>query len=282
MKCKIIQDLLPLYCDKLTSQESNEEIEQHLQGCKECTETYEKMKTETAVIPADRNIEPLKKVKRHYRMRLIILISILALILLGLVAHNYLCLDTRLCDMDEVHYSIEKGAVYQGYFYLDENGERTLVSLPVNAEIVIDKAANAVYCDGEVIVSEDGTNTPVPANGKIMPYGYLEFYLNVDSWTGMYTIESDFYYDRNYGYGSNPEEGDNTVQDSWMRLHPSLPSPITSAYAEISHFESDSVHSMAITTPMCVENTKLEIECRDGVIVIDLHELALEHGIIAE
>ena len=30
MKCSIIRDLLPLYCDKLTSEDSNEQIEKHL------------------------------------------------------------------------------------------------------------------------------------------------------------------------------------------------------------------------------------------------------------
>lgn len=282
MKCKIIQDLLPLYCDKLTSEESNEEIENHLQDCAECTEVYENMKNAPADISVDRNLQPLKKVKRHYRMRLIILIAILALILLGLAAHKYLCLETPLCDMEDVHYSIEKGVMYQGYFYLNENEEKDMVLLPVNAEVVIDEASDTVYCDGEVVLSEDDMHTPVPANGKLMPYGYLELYLNVDSWTGLYTIDEIIYYDENYGYDTDPEEGYSNVQDSWLRFHPSLPSPITSAYAEISHFESDSTHTIRFSTPVCVENTKLKIECRDGMIVIDLHELALEHGIIAE
>jgi GTP-binding protein len=43
MKCNIIRDLLPLYCDKLTSQDSNEEIEKHLHECEECNAVYESM-----------------------------------------------------------------------------------------------------------------------------------------------------------------------------------------------------------------------------------------------
>ncbi|MBQ8297772.1 MAG: zf-HC2 domain-containing protein [Ruminococcus sp.] len=72
MKCKIIQDLLPLYCDKLTSQESNEEIENHLQGCDECTEIYESMKQKEDIPKAeDKDIKPLKKVKKKSIIRII-------------------------------------------------------------------------------------------------------------------------------------------------------------------------------------------------------------------
>lgn len=36
MKCEIIRDLLPLYADGLTSEESNQLIEAHIQSCSEC------------------------------------------------------------------------------------------------------------------------------------------------------------------------------------------------------------------------------------------------------
>lgn len=34
--CKLVEDLMPLYADELTSHETNEWIEQHLAGCPEC------------------------------------------------------------------------------------------------------------------------------------------------------------------------------------------------------------------------------------------------------
>ena len=33
MKCEMIRDLLPLYIDGLTSEESNKEIDKHLKTC---------------------------------------------------------------------------------------------------------------------------------------------------------------------------------------------------------------------------------------------------------
>ena len=84
MKCKIIQDLLPLYCDKLTSPESNEEIERHLHNCEECTRIYENMCAEgESVIDSDKDIQPLKKVKRKNIIRIIISVLVSAVVLFG-------------------------------------------------------------------------------------------------------------------------------------------------------------------------------------------------------
>ena len=71
MKCEIIKDLLPLYCDKLTSEVSNEEIEAHLNGCSECSDIYKKMCTKDNADIPDTNVEPLKKVRRKNKLKII-------------------------------------------------------------------------------------------------------------------------------------------------------------------------------------------------------------------
>lgn len=70
MKCNIIRDLLPLYCDKLTSQDSNEEIEKHLHECEECNAVYESMnnKEDNIKVP-DKDVKPLKKAKKCFTLR---------------------------------------------------------------------------------------------------------------------------------------------------------------------------------------------------------------------
>lgn len=84
MKCQIIQDLLPMYCDKLTSPESNEEIEKHFRDCEECTRIYENMcHKEESVIDSDKDIQPLKKVKRKNIIRIIISVLVSAVVLFG-------------------------------------------------------------------------------------------------------------------------------------------------------------------------------------------------------
>lgn len=43
-ECKIVQDLLELYMEKLTSDATNEYIEEHLEECNKCKRKFDKMK----------------------------------------------------------------------------------------------------------------------------------------------------------------------------------------------------------------------------------------------
>ena len=63
MKCEVARDLLPLYIDKLTSEESNKEIEKHLKNCKECYQYYQEMMGEIGVL-AEIPKEEAEEVKR--------------------------------------------------------------------------------------------------------------------------------------------------------------------------------------------------------------------------
>ena len=71
-KCKVIQDLLPIYIEKLTSNETNEYIENHLKECDECTKILTDMGENIILDKIDdiKKIDYLKKIK--YRNRLII------------------------------------------------------------------------------------------------------------------------------------------------------------------------------------------------------------------
>ena len=44
--CEIIQDLMPMYADGLTSETTDREIRSHLEECETCREMYERMKAE--------------------------------------------------------------------------------------------------------------------------------------------------------------------------------------------------------------------------------------------
>ena len=65
MKCEIIKDLLPSYVDELTSAESNEEIEAHLEYCSECQEYLREIRKDIEVDKAGNKeeIEIFIKVK---------------------------------------------------------------------------------------------------------------------------------------------------------------------------------------------------------------------------
>ena len=70
LSCHIIQDLLPTYADKLTSEKTNEDIEEHLASCKECSEMYhlmqesENKEQQEQKKQSERDINYLKKINR--------------------------------------------------------------------------------------------------------------------------------------------------------------------------------------------------------------------------
>lgn len=69
MKCEIIRDLLPMYLDGLTSEESNKAIGEHLDGCEPCKEVLERMKSETEVKAEEvkKKINPFRKFNRKMK-----------------------------------------------------------------------------------------------------------------------------------------------------------------------------------------------------------------------
>lgn len=46
LPCSIVQDILPNYIEKLTSNETNQAIEHHMASCEECKKTYEQMNSD--------------------------------------------------------------------------------------------------------------------------------------------------------------------------------------------------------------------------------------------
>ena len=82
MNCKIIQDLLPLYADGIASEETNEAVREHIAGCEECGEIYEKMTERSEIIEDPQNardVDYMKKIKSRG-------IKITAAIVGGLIA----------------------------------------------------------------------------------------------------------------------------------------------------------------------------------------------------
>lgn len=78
--CKIIQDLLPNYIEKLTNDETNKYIEEHLNSCKECKEIFEKMKKDIKYDDLKRDNREVKYIKK-FNKKLKLLRNILLIIL---------------------------------------------------------------------------------------------------------------------------------------------------------------------------------------------------------
>lgn len=63
--CKIIQDLLPNYIENLTSVETNNYIDEHLEGCSECKTILKNMQKEFEVNSQTINKREIKYIKKY-------------------------------------------------------------------------------------------------------------------------------------------------------------------------------------------------------------------------
>ena len=97
--CKIIQDLLPNYIENLTSKETNEYVESHIEQYKECQKALEIMKKgiENEQKKSFKQIDYLKKYKCKMRFfkSILLIIAILIIIFLGVKLYKW-CLLLKL------------------------------------------------------------------------------------------------------------------------------------------------------------------------------------------
>lgn len=84
LTCAVVRDLLPSYIDKLTSEETNKALEQHLKGCADCRNVLSSMQKGCGAVSEDpveeKEIDYLKKVREGTWKRQIA--AILAMVLL--------------------------------------------------------------------------------------------------------------------------------------------------------------------------------------------------------
>ncbi len=83
--CKIIQDLLPNYIEKLTNEETNHFIEEHLKECTECQHIFENMQKELKVNTTGRDKREVQYMKKFSSKMKLLKFIILALIIIYLI-----------------------------------------------------------------------------------------------------------------------------------------------------------------------------------------------------
>lgn len=91
-ECKIVQDLLPNYIEKLTSQTTNEFVEEHSKQCNECKIVAENMEKElkfNSEKKEDREVEYIKKYSKKMKISKKILLFILGIVLIYILTVVY-------------------------------------------------------------------------------------------------------------------------------------------------------------------------------------------------
>lgn len=179
--CEVIKDLLPMYVEGLTSEETNRYIETHLEKCEDCASVLRSMKDdalETDRVSSDIEVDFLKK--NRNRNRKIVLGSLLAALCLAImifaaktfvvgtklhgatacnadVTDNQVILSGTVIDsihgISRISFREENGEVYAETYYVIAS---PLHSGDFRETYIAEDTVKRVYVDGELIWA-DGT-----------------------------------------------------------------------------------------------------------------------------
>lgn len=93
LPCEVVKDLFPSYIDELTSEVTNDLIEEHNAECEDCRKTLESMKNPDAEPneqPQKKEIDYLKKTRKKNRKNVLVaILVVLAVVLGGLGVKHY-------------------------------------------------------------------------------------------------------------------------------------------------------------------------------------------------
>ena len=109
--CKIVQDLLPNYIEKLTNEETNNFIEEHLKECNECQNVFDNMKREFKVNTTKRDEREVKYIKKYSKK-----MKILKVILLIIILMYALIVGRRTIIMTSLSKKVNEARISDNYY----------------------------------------------------------------------------------------------------------------------------------------------------------------------
>jgi len=68
LSCKVIEDMLPMYYDRVCSEESAALVEEHLKECPNCNQILSELRSD--IVTPEKNVDdikPLKKIQKSYK-----------------------------------------------------------------------------------------------------------------------------------------------------------------------------------------------------------------------
>lgn len=79
LECEVIKDLLPSYIDKVSSNTTNELVEQHLKKCKNCSSKLKEMNEEIDIEPLYNQEEQIDYLKGYRKNKIMTIIFVIIL-----------------------------------------------------------------------------------------------------------------------------------------------------------------------------------------------------------
>ena len=68
LSCKVIEDMLPMYYDKVCSEDSAALVEEHLKSCTHCSQMLSDLRDGVGIQEQKvDDIKPLKKIQKSYK-----------------------------------------------------------------------------------------------------------------------------------------------------------------------------------------------------------------------
>lgn len=121
LKCETVRDLLPLYADKLTSDVTTADIENHLAECSKCREILDDMQTDIPVnMPDEKEKKEIKHLKKLNRRTMKIVAGILGCLVIVIGVVIYACawgVSPKKSDLEIKYYVfIDKETGSEGYY----------------------------------------------------------------------------------------------------------------------------------------------------------------------
>lgn len=87
LDCRIIQDLLPSYVDGLTSEYTNQVVEEHVKSCEPCNQMLQRMQEpEQRINSTEKEVDYMKKVRNKISGLIAISLISIGIFLLGAIA----------------------------------------------------------------------------------------------------------------------------------------------------------------------------------------------------
>lgn len=195
--CKIVQDLLPNYIEKLTDEVTNEFIEKHIATCKECRAILRDMNGEVKLehIDQDNEIKYLKGVNKRVKMT----IAIISLIVIIIAS----CVSIYIYNKSKIQVS---NYTFLKAEYVREDKEKT-VDGNVYSTLIAVIGPNG-KCKSVRVVEKGYTENAIQEQSKITNktknfYSNVsivndELHYNTNIWNGLYKKDVENYWNEIY------------------------------------------------------------------------------------
>ncbi len=153
ISCDVINDLLPLYVEEVTSGDTNQLVEEHLASCDTCRKDWEIMKKEV-FIPANQkeNLEEVKSfhsfrkfLQKRKRFTAIYSVAVTILVLFGLQVALVLPRIYIPYHEDDIFIQVEQGKVYANCQLPYYNGVITHNSIEIEVDGKVEQVVMVYY-----------------------------------------------------------------------------------------------------------------------------------------